>query len=48
MRLPDDSTANTINAVLERFITGSGIVHRIPGHLVILEVAQFRVRPPLD
>jgi predicted nuclease of predicted toxin-antitoxin system len=46
LRLPDESRADEISAVLIRFL-GSSLVARLPGHLVILEGDRVRFRPAL-
>lgn len=47
LRLPDDTRADEIAAVMVRFLSTS-MVARLPGHLVILERDRVRFRPPLQ
>src|SRR5262249_47546937 len=47
LRLPDDAVAEQIVNVLERFLKQANLVKQLPGHLVILEPARVRFRPPV-
>jgi predicted nuclease of predicted toxin-antitoxin system len=47
LRVPDNSTANDIAALLSRFLTASDLIRQIPGHLVVLEPDRVRFRPAL-
>jgi hypothetical protein len=46
LRLPDDTLADEIAAVMTRFLSTT-MVARLPGHLVILERDRVRFRPAL-
>jgi len=47
LRVPDDSTALQVAAVLDRFLALADLVVQLPGHLVILERDRVRFRPAL-
>lgn len=46
LRLPDDTRADEIAAVMIRFLSTAMVSH-LPGHLVILERDRVRFRPAL-
>lgn len=46
LRLPDDTRADEIAAVMTRFLSTTMVAH-LPGHLVILERDRVRFRPAL-
>ena len=48
LRMPDDSVAQTIVNLLERFLKQTELAARLPGHLVILEPDRVRFRPALQ
>jgi predicted nuclease of predicted toxin-antitoxin system len=48
LRMPDDTTAQSITNLLERFLKQAEIISQLPGHLVILEPDRVRVRPALS
>lgn len=47
LRMPDSSTAADVVGLLSRFLSATALVHRIPGHLAILEPDRLRFRPAL-
>jgi len=48
LRMPDDSVAQSIVNLLERFLKQTDLIAQIPGHLVILEPDRVRFRPALE
>ena len=48
LRMPDDTVAQTIVNLLERFLKQTELAARLPGHLVILEPDRVRFRPALQ
>jgi predicted nuclease of predicted toxin-antitoxin system len=47
LRMADDAIASEIVQLLERFIQRTDLTAKLPGHLVILEPARVRFRPPI-
>ncbi len=47
LRMPDDAVAAEIVQLLDRLLQHSDLIAKIPAHLVILEPARVRFRPPL-
>lgn len=45
LRMSDSSTAADVVGPLSRFLSATALVHRIPGHLAILEPNRLRFRP---
>lgn len=47
LRLADDAVASEIVNVLERFVSNSHFLERLPGRLAVVEHNRVRFRPPL-
>lgn len=47
LRMADDAVAADIVQLIERFIQRTDLIAKLPGHLVILEPARVRFRPPV-
>ena len=48
LRLPDDAIAEQISKVIEGLLERKDLLEQTPGHMLILESARVRFRPPLD
>ena len=47
LRMADDAVAADIVQLIERFIQRTDLIAKLPGHLIILEPARVRFRPPV-
>ena len=47
IRSPDGATTSTVLALVEQFLNDANVMANLPGHLVIVEPGQMRVRPPI-
>ncbi len=47
IRPPDQATASGVLGLVEQFLQATDVLDHIIGHLIIVEPARIRVRPPI-
>jgi len=48
IRAPDGAGRSIVLKMIECFLHEEEVIHRLPGHLVVVERTRIRVRPPQD